>query len=104
MGREFSELQSIQVRFNTRGKYNSPDSTQSNIGELMNDLQKFMGLIEGRFIDREKVIDLVLGRKFHGFVHNLIRKGMNKHKRRVGRSDPGKHRSINMTDYQQIEL
>ncbi len=70
----------------------------------MNDLQKFMGLIQGRYISRQKVEEIILKKKFHIFVHNLLRKGMNKKKKRIERSEPIKHKSIEMTEFQELDL
>ena len=49
-------------------------------------------------------MDIILEKKFHKFVHNLLRKGMNKTKERMSRNDPIHTSKINMSDYQQIEL
>jgi hypothetical protein len=63
-----------------------------------------MGHIKGWKISLEKVKEIVSGKKFHIFVHNQIRKGMQKNKMRIGRSEPTKLKSIQMTDFQDMEL
>jgi hypothetical protein len=70
----------------------------------MNDLQKFMGHFNGRFIPRSKVEEIITQRKFHIFVHNLLRKGMIKKKQRIERTEPIKHKSIEMTEFQELDL